>query len=265
MKFFIFVATVTLVIFQTVIATEEIEQTQGDSNSTSIRSLGNAECKDIRTDCPRYVQKGYCKNMYKPWMDRNCRLSCRFCNPSTKNPIIIEAHQPPKKEEKCKDSKWNCASYVRKGYCTKQYTMFMRKHCKLSCGYCKRSVPTPVPRQPTCEDKQSNCPVLANKASCRQTMMQNNCRKSCGFCKTKACVDIQPKSKCDFFQKKKYCVAKHVTYMKKNCPSTCGFCDQPADTNDCLSNPCKNGGVCIDGVNSYWCKYWPYWLQRCQL
>lgn len=26
-----------------------------------------------------------------------------------------------------------------------------------------------------------------------------------------------------------------------------------ADINDCESNPCKNGGTCIDGVNSYKC------------
>lgn len=25
------------------------------------------------------------------------------------------------------------------------------------------------------------------------------------------------------------------------------------DINDCESNPCKNGGTCIDGVNSYKC------------
>lgn len=26
-----------------------------------------------------------------------------------------------------------------------------------------------------------------------------------------------------------------------------------SDINDCESNPCKNGGTCIDGVNSYKC------------
>jgi len=26
-----------------------------------------------------------------------------------------------------------------------------------------------------------------------------------------------------------------------------------ADINDCESNPCKNGGTCIDGINSYKC------------
>ena len=26
-----------------------------------------------------------------------------------------------------------------------------------------------------------------------------------------------------------------------------------SDINDCLSNPCKNDGVCVDGVNSFSC------------
>lgn len=26
-----------------------------------------------------------------------------------------------------------------------------------------------------------------------------------------------------------------------------------ADINDCESNPCKNGGTCIDGINTYKC------------
>lgn len=26
------------------------------------------------------------------------------------------------------------------------------------------------------------------------------------------------------------------------------------DIDDCVSNPCKNGGECIDGINSYTCK-----------
>lgn len=31
------------------------------------------------------------------------------------------------------------------------------------------------------------------------------------------------------------------------------FCLRFTDINDCESNPCKNGGTCIDGVNSYKC------------
>jgi len=25
------------------------------------------------------------------------------------------------------------------------------------------------------------------------------------------------------------------------------------DTNECQSNPCQNGGICVDGVNSFTC------------
>ena len=27
----------------------------------------------------------------------------------------------------------------------------------------------------------------------------------------------------------------------------------PADINECASSPCRNGGTCVDGVNSYSC------------
>ena len=29
------------------------------------------------------------------------------------------------------------------------------------------------------------------------------------------------------------------------------------DINECISNPCQNGGKCTDGVNSYTCKCKP--------
>ena len=29
------------------------------------------------------------------------------------------------------------------------------------------------------------------------------------------------------------------------------YCEQ--NTNDCASNPCQNGGICVDGLNSYTC------------
>ena len=27
----------------------------------------------------------------------------------------------------------------------------------------------------------------------------------------------------------------------------------PVDINECASSPCKNGGTCVDGINSYTC------------
>lgn len=33
----------------------------------------------------------------------------------------------------------------------------------------------------------------------------------------------------------------------------CFLLQTVADINDCESNPCKNGGTCIDGINSYKC------------
>ena len=30
-----------------------------------------------------------------------------------------------------------------------------------------------------------------------------------------------------------------------------------SDPNDCLNNPCKNGGTCTDGVNKYSCRCVP--------
>lgn len=45
-----------------------------------------------------------------------------------------------------------------------------------------------------------------------------------------------------------------ASYIRRlaNCTEA-DFLQSVADINDCESNPCKNGGTCIDGINSYKC------------
>ncbi len=38
------------------------------------------------------------------------------------------------------------------------------------------------------------------------------------------------------------------------------------DINECASNPCQNGGACVDGVNSYICQCTSGWLgDNCEI
>ena len=38
-----------------------------------------------------------------------------------------------------------------------------------------------------------------------------------------------------------------------------------ADIDECASNPCQNGGTCVDDVDAYWCVCMPgYTAARCQ-
>lgn len=37
------------------------------------------------------------------------------------------------------------------------------------------------------------------------------------------------------------------------------------DVDECRSNPCRNGGDCVDGINMYWCRCEDNWGgQRCE-
>lgn len=42
----------------------------------------------------------------------------------------------------------------------------------------------------------------------------------------------------------------------------CVYC---ADLNECTPNPCKNGGICSDGVGEFECECQPGWSGRCFL
>ncbi len=46
-----------------------------------------------------------------------------------------------------------------------------------------------------------------------------------------------------------------IVYIK-SCTCKPGYTGQYCERNvdECLSSPCKNGGICVDGINSYTCR-----------
>ena len=40
---------------------------------------GGSNCRDARSECPRWAGAGYCVGRHEAFMTRNCRRSCRRC------------------------------------------------------------------------------------------------------------------------------------------------------------------------------------------
>jgi cellulose 1,4-beta-cellobiosidase len=92
--------------------------------------------------------------------------------------------QPPSKD--CKDDvQWaaSCPGWAKSGQCDAN-PLWMKVHCKDSCGLCQTPPSPPPPPPPPCDDKNQNCPAWASGGECTRNKgwMLTNCKKSCGEC-----------------------------------------------------------------------------------
>jgi len=106
----------------------------------------------------------------------------------------------------------------------------------------------------SCRDEDARCAGWAkiNECSSNPGYMLKHCRKSCNQCK-EVCANKESNKDCNGWKTSGYCGKgnRWYAFMKKYCKKSCGFCE---DRDECIKNPCKNGGTCIDGLNSYQCK-----------
>jgi len=77
----------------------------------------------------------------------------------------------------CKDIRptRSCNKWKTKGYCTEKYTLYMKKYCAKTCGYCQDG---------TCDDNYSDsfCKYIETIGFCKFDNYKKSCKKTCKLC-----------------------------------------------------------------------------------
>eukprot|EP00794_Sanderia_malayensis_P015872 gene15872-17471_t len=145
---------------------------------------------------------------------------------TTSAPVVTTTPSPA-----CRDvqKQSSCASWKRQGLCTMdRYKDYMKRNCRLTCGYCGAAGTTAAP---ACRDvqKQSSCARWKNSGFCTddryKDWMKRNCQLTCGYCAgatTRAptrppCKDDH--ASCSYWKQRGLC-----SCMRQYCRRSCQVC-----------------------------------------
>jgi len=157
-------------------------------------------CNDKHNHCASWAKDGECEKDNKPFMQKECALSCGVC------PLL------------CRDVEDACISWAKEGFCESNPT-YMLKRCATSCGVCAVK----------CYDKEPGdvCGQWARHGECEKNpAILSSCPVSCGVC-TSICLDKH--NDCPNWAAAGDC-SKNRAFMLMNCPRSCHLCAEPEGT-----------------------------------
>ncbi|XP_052797297.1 collagen alpha-4(VI) chain-like [Mya arenaria] len=144
-------------------------------------TTNSSDCFDVEA-CSRYGQDD-CKD-YHPYMAKNCRLFCGFCQ------------GPPTTPAPCVDTV-ECSNYGVYICTTTSLFNWANEHCPKYCAFCGGgTLPTDSPHPVTqiAPTRQTDTSVCADLVNCAEygadvclnqqykAWTSHNCRETCGFC-----------------------------------------------------------------------------------
>ncbi|XP_049987863.1 protein jagged-1 [Alexandromys fortis] len=244
---------------------------QLDANECEAKPCVNAR------SCKNLIASYYC-DCLPGWMGQNCDININDCLGQCQNDAscrdLVNGYRcicpPGYAGDHCERDIDECASNpcLNGGHCQNEInrfqclcpTGFSGNLCQLDIDYCE---PNPCQNGAQCYNRASdyfckcpedyegkNCSHLKDHCrttpcevidSCTVAMASNDTPEGVRYISSNVCG---PHGKC-----------KSQSGGKFTCDCNKGFtgtyCHE--NINDCESNPCKNGGTCIDGVNSYKC------------
>ncbi|XP_036274237.1 protein jagged-1 isoform X7 [Pipistrellus kuhlii] len=259
-----------------------------NGNKTCMEGWMGPECNRDANECEAKpcVNAKSCKNLIASyycdclpgWMGQNCEININDCLGQCQNDAtcrdLVNGYRcicpPGYAGDHCERDIDECASNpcLNGGHCQNEInrfqclcpTGFSGNLCQLDIDYCE---PNPCQNGAQCYNRASdyfckctedyegkNCSHLKDHCrttpcevidSCTVAMASNDTPEGVRYISSNVCG---PHGKC-----------KSQSGGKFTCDCNKGFtgtyCHE--NINDCESNPCKNGGTCIDGVNSYKC------------
>jgi len=117
-------------------------------------------------------------------------------------------------------------------------SLTVKAFCKKTCGLCEEDTddcePNPCKNEGICTDGEDSY-----TCACKAGYRGDNCDKICKDTSDNWCHD-------------KLAMCETSNNIRNECPVLCGQC-VPKDFDDCASVPCKNGGNCTDGDDSFEC------------
>ncbi|XP_025788516.1 protein jagged-1 [Puma concolor] len=244
---------------------------QLDANECEAKPCVNAK------SCKNLIASYYC-DCLPGWTGQNCDININDCLGQCQNDAscrdLVNGYRcicpPGYAGDHCERDIDECASNpcLNGGHCQNEInrfqclcpTGFSGNLCQLDIDYCE---PNPCQHGAQCYNRASdyfckcpedyegkNCSHLKDHCrttpcevidSCTVAMASNDTPEGVRYISSNVCG---PHGKC-----------KSQSGGKFTCDCNKGFtgtyCHE--NINDCESNPCKNGGTCIDGVNSYKC------------
>uniref|UniRef100_A0A8C8YJ51 Delta-like protein n=1 Tax=Prolemur simus TaxID=1328070 RepID=A0A8C8YJ51_PROSS len=244
---------------------------QLDANECEAKPCVNAK------SCKNLIASYYC-DCLPGWMGQNCDININDCLGQCQNDAscrdLVNSYRcicpPGYAGDHCERDIDECASNpcLNGGHCQNEInrfqclcpTGFSGNLCQLDVDYCE---PNPCQNGAQCYNRASdyfckcpedyegkNCSHLKDHCrttpcevidSCTVAMASNDTPEGVRYISSNVCG---PHGKC-----------KSQSGGKFTCDCNKGFtgtyCHE--NINDCESSPCRNGGTCIDGVNSYKC------------
>eukprot|EP00116_Pleurobrachia_bachei_P012046 sb/3472308/ len=133
-----------------------------------------------RSKCAEWRNSGFCTSgEYVKFMSDHCPATCRQC--------VSSGRQDNDRDDNndggtCADKRTECRGWKDSGYCTAQYSDFMKENCMKTCDHFGGGR--------TCDDSRehaANCPGFKQSGYCSSSSkyaawMRENCGGTCGSC-----------------------------------------------------------------------------------